>query len=97
MTEDCHTALVGTDEIAGDAARVLLVSKAGCHLCEDAERVVAEVCGELGVSWAIASVLEDPALADAYWELIPVTLVDGRLIARWGLEAQELRDALTVR
>lgn len=77
--------------------RVLLVGKPGCHLCEDAAVIVARVCDEAGVTWAEASVLDDPDLADRYWELIPVTLVDGRMIARWGLNADELRAALAVR
>ncbi len=58
-------------------ARVTLVGKPDCHLCEDAEAVVARVCADLGVGWERRSILEDPVLADAYWELIPVVLVDG--------------------
>ena len=32
-------------------ARVRLLGRAGCHLCDDARVVVAEVCGSLGVEW----------------------------------------------
>jgi len=31
--------------------RVTVYSKPGCHLCEEATRVVARVCSELSVSW----------------------------------------------
>jgi hypothetical protein len=51
-----------------NAPRVLLVGKAGCHLCEDARAVVARVCAELGESWSEADILTDPDLARRYCE-----------------------------
>ena len=74
--------------------RVLLVGKPGCHLCDVARPVVASVCAELGVAWAEASILDDPRLADLYWEQIPVTIVDGRVLDIWQVDAGRLRDAL---
>ena len=74
--------------------RVLLVGKPGCHLCDVARPVVASVCTELGVSWAEASILDDPRLADLYWEQIPVTIVDGRVLDIWQVDATRLRAAL---
>ena len=73
---------------------MLLIGKPECHLCEDAREVVAAVCGEMGVAWVEASILDDPELADRYWETIPVTIVDGVQIAVWGLLAEDLRTAL---
>lgn len=58
--------------------RVVIIGRAGCHLCEDAERVVAQVCGARGVEYRVVSIEDDPALADQYAEYIPVTLVDGK-------------------
>ena len=75
-------------------ARVLLIGKPECHLCEQARDVVARVCGELDVDWAEASILDDPELADRYWEFIPVTFVDGVQLAHWGLTEEQLRTAL---
>ena len=75
-------------------ARVRLVGKPGCHLCEDARAVVARVCAELGVDWDEVSILDDPALADLYWEQIPVTIVDGRVLDVWRVEPARLRAAL---
>jgi hypothetical protein len=75
--------------------RVLLVGKPGCHLCEDARTVVAQVCAELGVTWEEASILDDPVLADLYWEQIPVTLVDGQVLDVWRVDPARLRAALT--
>ena len=33
------------------SARVRLLSKPGCHLCDDARLVVASVCAELGETY----------------------------------------------
>ena len=81
----------------GDTARVVLLGKPGCHLCDDARAVVAEVCTDLGVGWEERDILEDPALADRYWDEIPVVLVDGRQHAFWRVDAGRLRTALTAR
>jgi hypothetical protein len=56
--------------------------------------VVEAVCGELGEPWDEVSILDDPALADQYWELIPVTLVDGAALSHWHVDAAALRRAL---
>ncbi len=74
--------------------RVQLVGKPGCHLCDDARAVVQRVCAETGVAWDEVSILEDPALADQYWELIPVTLVDGAVVGSWFIDESTLRAAL---
>ncbi len=74
--------------------RVRLVGKPGCHLCDDARAILSRVCLELGQEWDEVSILDDPALADLYWELIPVTLVDGRVLGTWHLDEDRLRSAL---
>lgn len=76
------------------SARVQLVGKPGCHLCDEARVVVASVCDDLGQAWEEVSILEDPRLADLYWEQIPVTLVDGRVIGVWQVDPAQLRAAL---
>lgn len=40
--------------------RVVLYSRAGCHLCVDAEQVVEQVCTELGEPWTLVDVDGDP-------------------------------------
>ena len=74
--------------------RVRLVGKPGCHLCDDARAVVAQVCAEAGVAWEEVSILDDPTLADLYWEQIPVTLVDGQVHSTWHVDTAGLRAAL---
>lgn len=75
-------------------ARVTLIGKPDCHLCEDARAVVAAVCAETGEEFVERSILDDPELADLYWEQIPVTLVDGVQHDYWRVDADRLRAAL---
>ena len=42
--------------------RVRVLSREGCHLCEQALEVVAAVCTELGEAWEVVDVDADPAL-----------------------------------
>jgi hypothetical protein len=76
------------------SARVRLVGKPGCHLCDEARAVVARVCADVGEAWDEVSILDDPALADLYWEQIPVTLVDGEVLGIWHVDPERLRAAL---
>ena len=75
-------------------ARVRLVGKPGCHLCDQARLVIERVCADLDVAWDEASILDDPVLADLYWEQIPVTLVDGAVAGIWHVDEARLRAAL---
>ena len=45
-------------------ARVQLIGKPGCHLCDQARRVLAPVCAEASEPWEELSILDDPSLAD---------------------------------
>lgn len=77
------------------AVRVTLLSKPGCHLCEDARVVIEAVTAELGVSWEELDITTDDALYAQWWEQIPVTLVDGVQHDFWRVSADRLRAALT--
>ena len=74
--------------------RIVLISKPGCHLCDQAREVITRVALELGVQWAERSILDDPELSAAYWEQIPVTLVDGIQHDYWRVDESRLRSAL---
>jgi len=75
--------------------RITLITRSGCHLCDDARAVVAAVGAELGVAWEELSVDDDPQLRERYGEQIPVTLVDGAQHDFWRVSGQRLRAALT--
>ena len=74
--------------------RIVLISKPGCHLCDQAREVITRVAQEMGVQWAERSILDDPELSAAYWEQIPVTLVDGIQHDYWRVDESRLRRAL---
>jgi len=77
-----------------------LLSKPGCHLCDDAREVVAEVVAALGdrvrapVTVDEVSILDDPDLLEKYSEEIPVLLINGRVHNIWRIEPARLRAAL---
>ncbi|MER6501514.1 glutaredoxin family protein [Streptomyces sp. NPDC001455] len=73
---------------------VTLVGKPGCHLCDDAREVVREVCAQTGASWEEKDITQDEALHRAYWEQIPVVLIDGEQHTFWRVDPGRLRDAL---
>jgi len=74
---------------------VTLLGKPGCHLCDDARAVVEGVLADHpGVAFEEKSILDDPALLDAYAEEIPVVLIDDRVHTIWRVEEQRLRTAL---
>ena len=72
----------------------MLVGKPGCHLCDEARRIVAQVCAQESIDWVEVSILDDPDLADRYWERIPVTLVDGVEHDFWRVDPERLRSAI---
>lgn len=76
-------------------SRVLLYSKPGCHLCDDARVVIERVCAEVGTSFAEVDITTDPALMRSYGEQIPVTFVDGAQHDFWRVDEARLRTALT--
>lgn len=79
---------------------VTLIGKPDCHLCDVAQGVIERVVAELpdrvadNIDVVEASIAEDPALFELWWEKIPVVLIDGQLHAHWRVTPDRLRDAL---
>jgi glutaredoxin len=65
-------------------ARVELLSRPGCHLCDDAREEFREV-----------DITADPELLEQYAEQIPVVFVDGEQHDFWHVDPRRLRMALT--
>jgi hypothetical protein len=78
-------------------ARITLIGKPGCHLCDEARTVVERVARDAGVDWSELSILDDPVLAEQYWEQIPVVLVDGEQHDYWRVDEERLRSAVAGR
>ena len=76
--------------------RLTLLGKPGCHLCDEARVVVEAVLADHPeVAFEELSILDDPALLDAYVEEIPVVLIDDRVHTIWRVDEARLRTALT--
>jgi glutaredoxin len=73
---------------------ITLLTRAGCHLCDDARGAVGRIAGEVGVPVAEQDVDADPALRAQYGDFVPVILVDGREHGYWRVEEDRLRSAL---
>lgn len=69
---------------------VELVTRAGCHLCEEAAGALLA----LGVEVRLLDVDEDPELARLYDFRVPVVLLDGRVVAEGKVDVELLRRAL---
>ena len=77
-----------------DEPRITLLSKPGCHLCDDARAVIERVAADTGVGWREVDILSDPELQVTWWDQIPVTLIDGVQHDYWRVDEERLRQAL---
>lgn len=77
-----------------------LIGKPDCHLCDVAHEVVETVLADLPdevsdrIAVTEASIADDPALYELWWEKIPVVLIDGELHAHWRVSPDRLRERL---
>lgn len=76
--------------------RVVVLVRAGCHLCDAAVEAVAGVCRDLAVTWRVEDVDADPELRARYGDHVPVTFVDGVRHSYWFVEEARLRAALAI-
>ena len=72
---------------------VTLVTRTGCHLCEQAEPVVREAAAAAGAHLSVVDVDADPALR-SWSDKVPVVLLDGVEHAYWQVDRRALRRAL---
>jgi hypothetical protein len=78
---------------------ITLITRPGCHLCDDArpvvERVVAGFGG--GVTLTERSILDDAELEERYSDDIPVVLIDGRQHSAWRVDPAKLAERIQAR
>ena len=73
---------------------ITLLSRAGCHLCDDAREVIARVAADLDVRWEELDITRSESQLREYWDKVPVTLIDGVQHDFWRVSEERLRDAL---
>ena len=79
---------------AARAERVVVLTRQGCHLCDQASAQVAAVCAETGEAYAVLDIDSDPELQRRYTEQVPVTFVDGAQHDFWRVDPVRLKAAL---
>jgi glutaredoxin-like protein DUF836 len=62
--------------------RLTLMSRPGCHLCEEMQREVDALLAGEPHEWEVVDVDSDPELARRYGDEIPVLFVNGSLFAK---------------
>jgi glutaredoxin len=73
---------------------VTLITRAGCHLCVEAETRLAELAVELDFKLQLLDVDGDRARANEYSDRVPVILINGVEHGYWRLEEARFRAAL---
>lgn len=76
--------------------RLTLLTKPGCHLCDEARDAVAAVIADIGVAASVEelNILDDPELNARYWDEIPVVLIGDRVHTIWRVDPTRLATAL---
>jgi Glutaredoxin-like domain (DUF836) len=77
------------------AHTITLLSRPGCHLCDEARGIIARVAAELDISWTERDITVSPDDSRQYAEMIPVTLIDGVQHDFWRVDESRLRRALS--
>ncbi|MGL4173062.1 MAG: glutaredoxin family protein [Actinomycetota bacterium] len=77
------------------APRIVLLTRAGCHLCEQARDVVSRVAQEVGVTWREDDVDASGELQEKYGEFVPVVFIDGEQHDFWRINEVRLQKALS--
>lgn len=76
--------------------KLVLISKPGCHLCDDAREIIVEVLKAFpDVSFEEKNMLDEQELTNAYSDEIPVVLIDGKQHSFWRVDGERLSEALS--
>jgi hypothetical protein len=72
-------------------ARLTLITRVGCHLCDVAKEAMDRVAAATGERWQERDVDADVGLEREYGDRVPVVLLDGREHGYWRVEEDRLR------
>ena len=75
-------------------ARVLFLTREDCHLCDDALPVVRAEADRAGTAVEVRDIDADERLRADWDHDVPVIIVDGKVHAKYRVEAAQLRAAL---
>lgn len=75
-------------------AHLLVYSKPGCHLCEEAVRVLNRLQAQTPFALEEINIEDNPALLEKYGEQIPVVLFNGEFLFEYTVDEDRLRQKL---
>ena len=75
-------------------AQVTVYSKPGCHLCEEAVRLLQRVQKQHPFTLEEVNIQDDPALLAEYGEQIPVVTLNGTFLFEYAVDEARLRQLL---
>jgi hypothetical protein len=67
-----------------------LVTREGCHLCDEMAGVLDDVLPAFGLTYSLRNVDAEPELRTLYSDVVPVLLRDGRPVAKLRLDRRAL-------
>jgi glutaredoxin len=76
---------------------VTLYTRAGCHLCDDAKKVIAAARARVDFEYEELDIDADPELRRLYNEEVPVIAIDRRKAFKYRLDMNEFLKRLAVR
>jgi glutaredoxin len=79
-----------------ERARLVLLNRAGCHLCEIAAETLTRIGAEAGLVPEAVDVDTDPELQAEYGDRVPVVLLDGREHSYFTVDVDRLRRDLNL-
>jgi glutaredoxin len=74
--------------------RVVVYTKPGCHLCDDACAIVGRISRQQSVGWTAIDITDDEKLMSQWAEYVPVIVVDGEVHDWFRVDEDRLRAAL---
>jgi glutaredoxin len=77
--------------------RLTLYTRAGCHLCEDAKRVLMEARRRAAFEYEEVDIDGDPQLRRLYNDEVPVVAIEGVKAFKYRVDLKELLRRLAAR
>ena len=71
-------------------ARYELVTREGCHLCDEMALLLDEVLPSYSLSWSPRDVDAEPDLRERFTDVVPVLLRDGMPVAKLRVDRRSL-------
>lgn len=86
-TEDGRLAVAGVRDLT-------LYSRPGCHLCEEAKKLIAPLVSRFKAPLREVNIDGDPVLRERYNEEVPVLFLGSRKVAKYSVNLEQLRRQL---